>query len=137
MKPYDGGRGMTDKVDKLEHIFALQAAFDEELTRQRLLEDVEPEIWIQREVLAIIAELGELLAEVNFKWWKNPQPVNSDAVKEELVDILHFFVSMCIKAGFSAEEIYQAYLAKNRENFRRQAGLSDKKGYAVKELAAE
>ena len=56
MKPYDGGRGMTDKVDKLEHIFALQAAFDEELTRQRHLEDVEPEIWIQREVLAIIAE---------------------------------------------------------------------------------
>ncbi len=128
---------MTEKVDKLEHIFALQAAFDEELTRQRHLEDVEPEVWIQREVLAIVSELGELLAEVNFKWWKNPKPVNQDAVKEELVDILHFFVSMCLKAGFDAEEIYQGYLAKNQENFRRQAGLSDKKGYAVKELAAD
>ncbi|NLA59184.1 MAG: dUTPase [Firmicutes bacterium] len=124
-------------MDKLEHIFALQAAFDEELTRQRQLEDVTPEIWIQREILAIVAELGELLAEVNFKWWKNPQPVNRDAVKEELVDILHFFVSMCLKAGFDAGEIYQGYLEKNRENFRRQAGLSDKKGYAIKELAAD
>ena len=128
---------MTDRVDKLEHIFALQAAFDEQLARQRHLEAVEPEVWVQRDVLAIVAELGELLAEVNFKWWKNPQPVNRDAVKEELVDILHFFVSMCINAGFDAEEIYQAYLEKNRENFRRQAGLSDKKGYAVNELAVE
>ena len=125
---------MTDNVDKLEHIFTLQAAFDEKLARQRQLEG-DLETWIQREVLAIVAELGELLAEVNFKWWKNPQPVDTDAVKEELVDILHFFVSMCLKAGFDAEDIYQAYLEKNQENFRRQAGLSTKEGYAVEELA--
>ena len=49
---------MTDKVDKLEHIFALQAAFDEQLARQRHLEAVEPEVWVQRDVLAIVAELG-------------------------------------------------------------------------------
>lgn len=125
---------MTDNVDKLEHIFTLQAAFDEKLARQRQLEG-DLETWIQREVLAIVSELGELLAEVNFKWWKNPQPVDTDAVKEELVDILHFFVSMCLKAGFDAEDIYQAYLEKNQENFRRQAGLSTKEGYAVEELA--
>jgi dimeric dUTPase (all-alpha-NTP-PPase superfamily) len=125
---------MTDNVDKLEHIFTLQAAFDEKLARQRQLEG-DLETWIQREVLAIISELGELLAEVNFKWWKNPRPVDTDAVKEELVDILHFFVSMCLKAGFSAEDIYQAYLEKNQENFRRQAGLSAKEGYAVQDLA--
>jgi len=125
---------MTHNMDKLEHIFALQASFDEKLARQRQLEG-DLETWIQREVLAIISELGELLAEVNFKWWKNPRPVDTDAVKEELVDILHFFVSMCLKAGFSAEDIYQAYLEKNQENFRRQAGLSAKEGYAVQDLA--
>ena len=117
-------------MDKLEHIFELQAAFDEELVRQRQLEG-DIETWIQREVLAIISELGELLSEVNFKWWKNPQPVNMAAVQEELVDILHFFVSMCLKAGFDAEDIYQAYLQKNGENIRRQQGLSDKTGYEV------
>jgi dimeric dUTPase (all-alpha-NTP-PPase superfamily) len=125
---------MTHNIDKLEHIFALQEAFDEKLVRQRQLEG-DLETWIQREVLAIVSELGELLAEVNFKWWKNPKPVDTDAVKEELVDILHFFVSMCLKAGFDAEDIYQAYLEKNQENFRRQAGLSTKEGYAVEELA--
>jgi len=125
--------GVTDNMDKLEHIFALQAAFDEELARKRDLEG-NVETWIQREVLAIVSELGELLAEVNFKWWKNPKPVDTEAVKEELVDILHFFVSMCLKAGFSADDIYSAYLKKNRENFRRQEGLSTKEGYAVQDL---
>lgn len=126
--------GMSQNLDKLEHIFALQAAFDEKLIQQRQLEG-DVETWIQREVLAIISELGELLAEVNFKWWKNPKPVDTDAIKEEMIDILHFFVSMCLKAGFSAEDVYQAYLEKNQENFRRQAGLSTKEGYAVRDLA--
>lgn len=121
---------MVEGLDKLEHIFELQAAFDEELVRQRQLEG-DIETWIQREVLAIISELGELLAEVNFKWWKNPKPVNMAAVQEELVDILHFFVGMCLKAGFSADDIYKAYLQKNAENIRRQQGLSDKTGYEV------
>ena len=125
---------MAHSRDKLEHIFALQAAFDRELTERRHLEG-DIETWIQREILAIVSELGELLAEVNFKWWKNPKPMDLDAVKEELVDILHFFVSMCLKAGFSAEDIYLAYLEKNQENFKRQAGLSAKKGYDVRELA--
>jgi len=117
-------------MDKLEHIFSLQAAFDGELARLRNL-DGDAETWIQREVLAIVAELGELLGEVNFKWWKNARPVDMEAVKEEMVDILHFFVSMCLKAGFTADDIYQAYLEKNRENFRRQQGLSEKPGYAA------
>jgi dimeric dUTPase (all-alpha-NTP-PPase superfamily) len=125
---------MAQNRDKLEHIFALQAAFDQELVERRHLEG-DVETWIQREVLAIVSELGELLAEVNFKWWKNPKPVDLDGVKEELVDILHFFVSMCLKAGFSAEDIYFGYLEKNQENFKRQAGLSAKEGYDVRELA--
>ena len=125
---------MANDMDKLEHIFALQAAFDGELADRLQLEG-DIETWIQREVLAIVSELGELLGEVNFKWWKNPKPVDMEAVQEEMVDILHFFVSMCLKAGFSAEDIYQAYLEKNQENFRRQQGLSDKAGYKVDDLA--
>ena len=84
---------------------------------------------MQREVLAMISELGEVLDEVNFKWWKNPSPVNADALKDELVDVLHFFVSMCIKSGMTAEELYARYREKNKENFDRQYGRSGKPGY--------
>jgi len=123
-------RGIEAK-DKLEHIFLLQEHFDSELVRQRGLADISLEEWVQKEVLAILVELGELLEEVNYKWWKNPKPINREALKEEVVDILHFLISLCLKAGIGAEELYEGYLAKNAENFRRQRGESTKEGYKI------
>jgi len=117
--------------DKLDEIFALQKKFDEELLRIRNIGHIPWNEWIQKEVLAVVSELGELLNEVSFKWWKN-QEVNREGVKEELVDILHFFISMCIKAGISADELFEAYVKKNKENFNRQWGLSEKTGYKAK-----
>ena len=92
-------------MDKLENIFKYQNQFDTELAEKRGLLD--------------------------FKWWKNPKPVDTDKVKDELVDILHFFVSMCLKTGMDANELHQRYLDKNKENFARQHGTSEKKGYEV------
>lgn len=119
--------------DKLNVIFALQKSLDDDITTRRGLNHITPEEWIQRDVLAITAELGELLSEVNFKWWKNPKPIDQSAVKEELVDVLHFFISMCIRAGMDANELYEGYIAKNKENFDRQYGRSAKKGYDISE----
>ncbi|KKM12869.1 hypothetical protein SY88_01405 [Clostridiales bacterium PH28_bin88] len=116
-------------MDKLDEIFELQKKFDTELIKRRGLEGIDQTTWIQKEILAMISELGELLDEVNFKWWKNPKPVNREAIKGELVDILHFFVSMCLKVGISPSELHTAYIEKNRENFRRQDGTSLKEGY--------
>ena len=123
-------------MDKLEVIFEYQRRFDTELAERRGLTDIPMEQWIQKETLAMISELAELIDEVNFKWWKNPKPVDEDKVKDELVDILHFFVSMCLKTGMSAEELHQRYLDKNKENFARQHGMSEKKGYEVEAIEA-
>jgi Uncharacterized protein conserved in bacteria len=120
-------------MDKLEHIFELQNMFDTELAERRGLQSIPMEQWIQKETLAMLSELAELIDEVNFKWWKNPKPVDEGKVKDELVDILHFFVSMCLKTGMDAAELHRRYLDKNRENFARQHGASEKKGYAVEE----
>lgn len=116
-------------MDKLETIFTMQRALNEDIITRRGLHDISDEEWIQKQVLAMLSELSELLEEVNFKWWKNPRPVNRDAVKEELVDVLHFFVSMCLRAGMDAEDLFQRYLAKNEENYKRQEGTSEKPGY--------
>ena len=117
-------------MDKLNEIFMMQQAFNSELRASRKL-DFTPQVWIQKETLAMLSELSELLDEVNFKWWKNELPINQDNVKDELVDILHFFVSMCLDAGMDAEELHRRYLAKNKENFDRQHGKSQKKGYEL------
>ena len=119
--------------DKLDIIFEMQNKFDSDLVQRRNLSGISQAEWIQKETLAMLSELAELIDEVNFKWWKNPKPVNEQAVKEELVDILHFFVSMCLKMDMDAEELYERYLDKNKENFDRQNGLSAKKGYELGE----
>jgi len=118
-------------VDKLEAVFAMQKSLNEEIVRLRGLEGISDEEWIRKNVLAMVSELGELLDEVNFKWWKNEKPVDGAAVRGELVDVFHFFVSMCLRAGMDADALFEGYAAKNRENFDRQYGRSAKPGYAV------
>lgn len=117
--------------DMLMEIFRLQKQFDDAVVEHRDL-NYTPDVWIQKEILAIISELSEVLDEVNFKWWKDPKEINQGRLTEEIVDVLHFFVSMCLKAGIGPEELYQAYIRKNRENFARQQGSSDREGYAWK-----
>ncbi len=120
-------------MDKLDEIFRMQKTLNDDIVARRDLTGISDEEWIQKQVLATLSELAELLDEVNFKWWKNPKPVNRDAVREELTDILHFFISMCLKAGLDGQTLFDRYVKKNRENFMRQDGTSEKKGYQVGE----
>ena len=119
-----------DRMDKLDKIFEMQKLLDDDIAARRHLE-FSTEEWMQKEVLAMLSELSEVLDEVNFKWWKNKKPIDDNALRGELVDILHFFVSMCIRSGMSAYELFERYVEKNKENFDRQYGRSEKKGYEV------
>ena len=95
--------------DKLEVVFRLQKALDEDIMERRHL-DFPYEVWMQKDILACMDELTELLNELNWKWWKNEKPLDPDAINGELVDV---------------------YIAKNKENFDRQYGRSKKTGYEV------
>ncbi len=122
-------------MDKLETIFQLQKQLNDDISDRRGLGRMEGAEWIQKNVLAMVSELGELLNEVNFKWWKNERPIDRDAACEEMVDVLHFFVSMCCCIGMDAQELFERYIEKNKENFDRQYGRSQKKGYDIREQA--
>lgn len=117
--------------DKLDVIFAMQKLFDDDVKKNRNIGDVKPEVWLQRQILAMFSEISELLSELNFKWWKNEKPLNNDAIKEEIIDILHFFTGMCLTMGMTSDEVYDIYLRKNKENFDRQYGKSTKIGYEL------
>ena len=120
--------------DKLQEIFDMQKSLNDDIKQKRNLTGFTKEEWMQKETLAMLSELAELIDEVNFKWWKNPKPVDETKVKEELVDILHFFVSMCLIYDMDAEELYRMYIDKNKENFDRQNGKSAKEGYDINKL---
>lgn len=71
---------------------------------------------------AIVHECCELDNELNWKPWKNAGDLSANRQDRlfEMADIFHFFVQLALDQGFSATEIYAAYVAKNDENRRRQ-----------------
>ena len=71
---------------------------------------------------AIVHECCELDNELNWKPWKNPRPLDANREERllEMADILHFFLQLALDQGFSADDIYAAYLRKNAENRERQ-----------------
>ena len=111
----------------------MQKSLNDEITALRHLEDVTPDQWQQKLTLAMLSEMAEALEGTDFKWWKNKKTKDPDYLKEEIVDMLHFLVSMALRAGMDAEELYARYLAKNKENFDRQHGKSKKTGYDASE----
>jgi dimeric dUTPase (all-alpha-NTP-PPase superfamily) len=76
--------------------------------------------WTDKLTTAIIEEAIEVKRFSNWKWWKKPKPLDKEEIKEELADILHFWLSLCLKLGFSPKEMFETYMRKNRENFERQ-----------------
>ena len=125
-----------ENMDRLDVIFALQKSLDEDIMKRRDLH-YSYEEWMQKDALACIEEIMEVLNEVQYKWWKNKKPQDEKAIQEELVDVLHFFVSMCIRSGMDGTALYEGYIAKNRENFDRQYGRSQKQGYEVTYLPVD
>lgn len=116
-------------MDKLDEIFNMQKSLNDYIIKNRNLNFTKEE-WIQKGSLALIDEITELLNEINYKWWKNPRPIDDNAVKGEIVDMLHFFVSICLYAGMTSDELYKLYIDKNKENYDRQNGKSAKQGYS-------
>ncbi len=83
-------------------------------------------------------EVAEALYEMPFyKLWKSYDKMSEDEIKDawqkvkmELVDSFHFFMNLLLCAGFTAEELYEMYMAKNKENHRRQdAGYTSDVSY--------
>ncbi|CDN42051.1 MULTISPECIES: dUTPase [Paenibacillus] len=117
-------------TDKLTHIFEMQKTLDDRIISERGV-DGTLEDWVMGITIAMDSEIDEIRREVNWKWWKNPKPIDVDALKSEVIDLWHFLVSLSEKVGLSAEEVYAAYCTKNAENHARQEGRSDKSGYEV------
>ena len=110
--------------DKLENIMKLQKQFGSKFCKFDKLTLKEKQTWTKEFILCCMDELSEILNQVNWKHWRKPVPVDEIEVKYELIDLLHFLVSMMLVWGMDSKEVYSMYLAKNRENRERQ-----KRGY--------
>ena len=96
----------------------LQDVFDEQI---RLNEKINPNLYTEIQEddevkrrkflefeLALRQESAEAVDSLNWKWWKKDAD-DWDNVKVELVDMLHFWVSMCTVVGLSANDVLELY----------------------------
>ncbi len=133
-------------MDKLEDLFSLQASLNDRIFAKRSLKGQVGQIltterlvalargdapapgsdtalWLSNYLKALQDEARELGEEIPWKWWSK-ENLDLEAIRVEIVDILHFWISMALVAGLDAAEVHRLYLLKNQVNLDRQ-----EKGY--------
>ena len=77
--------------------------------------------WIRWNMLALMDELHEALAETGWKPWAKSKHVTRDAYVSELVDAFHFLMNLMLVVDCDADEFLAKYFEKRGINARRQA----------------
>jgi len=112
-----GQRHFTNMLDEM---MSMQKKFGSKFVDFDNLQIDEREKWTKEFILCCMDELSEILNWVNWKHWKSKQPVNEMEVKYEIIDLLHFILSLMLVWKMSPEDVFSMYIAKNRENNNRQ-----------------
>lgn len=117
---------ISEDANPLEAMLTLQFAFQARLG-QLPVEEQDRTQYVMNNMLYTEAEGHEFLREIEgFKSWKHydwngdEKEAHYKAALEEFVDMLHFVLNIALAMGFSADEIYESYIAKNITNHRRQ-----------------
>lgn len=66
---------------------------------------------------AMSVECSELWQVIGGPWWRDRQDI--PAAKEELIDVLFFWLSLANKLGITQEEVFELYMNKYQKNMER------------------
>lgn len=118
-----------EKQDQLRELFRMQKALNERIgVHTDGMTDEDKTKWILNYCRAMSQELAELTDSVPWKWWAKYQKFDQQNARVEVVDLLHFLISLAQVLGMSADDVFNAYVKKNEVNFKRQ-----ETGYKVKD----
>lgn len=115
--------------DKLNQLFDLQKQLNQRIgvDTDSMSED-ERQRWLLQYCRAMSQEIAELTDCVPWKWWAQYQTFDRQNARVEIVDLLHFLISLAQVLGMSADEIFEAYAKKHEVNLNRQDS-----GYHIKD----
>ena len=115
-------------MDKMDEIFELQEKLNSRIgVNMNEMNDDDRTKWILNYIRAMQQELAELTDSVPWKWWAKYQDFDKQNAKVEIVDLFHFLISLAQVMGMSADDVYEAYLKKNKVNHNRQDSGYEKK----------
>ena len=115
--------------DRLDVLFTMQDALNQRIgVNARTMSDEDRIHWVLNYCRAMSQEVAELTDSVPWKWWAKYQTYDKQNCCVEVVDMLHFLISLAQILGMSADDLFQAYVKKHEVNFQRQDT-----GYTVKD----
>ena len=115
--------------DRLDVLFTMQDTLNQRIgVNAQTMSDEERVHWVLNYCRAMNQEVAELTDSVPWKWWANYQTFDKQNCAVEVVDMLHFLISLAQVLGMSADDLFNAYVKKHEVNFQRQDT-----GYTVKD----
>ena len=108
----------TNLMDSLETIFSIQKELASMMDLSRYPASTDGRVSALS--TAIVHEAIELQRLTSWKWWKKPIAFDTEAAKEELIDIWHFVVQTSIELGMTPSDVLNEYKRKNKINRDRQ-----------------
>lgn len=133
---------MSDS-DKLDRLFALQSELNDRIFAKKDIRDRDGKVltmatlraaarageplgpntdvnaWLGKYLTALDDESRELREELLWKWWSKDS-LDMQNIRVEIIDQLHFWMSLALTAGLSAEDVFDVYMQKNAVNHARQ-----------------
>ncbi len=111
----------TTTGDRLEELFRLQEQLNKRIgVDTRNMTDSERQEWVLNYCRAMSQELAELTDSVPWKWWAKYQTFDKQNARVEVIDLLHFLISLAQVLEMDAEDFHQAYTKKHEVNVSRQ-----------------
>ena len=107
---------LRDKNGKVLTMAALRAQVQ---SGEPLGSNTEVNQWLRKYLEALNDESRELGEELLWKWWSKDK-LDMQNIKIEIVDQLHFWLSLAMTAGMDAEKEFDIYTQKNKVNIERQ-----------------
>ena len=115
--------------DKLDEIFKMQQALNLKIGVDTAHMTDEQRIqWVLNYCRALTQEIAELTDSVPWKWWAKYQKFDKQNARVEVVDLLHFLISIAQVLEMTPEDFSEAYAKKHKVNLARQDS-----GYATKD----
>ena len=119
----------VEKQYQLYNMFKLQKELQEKLGNIKRINSCKEnkQQFINQMILAIQEEAVEIIRETAYKnpdyvmlGWKKGQKWNEENFKDELIDMWHFVMNLCIAVDMDSDEFYERYITKNKINIRRE-----------------
>ena len=107
--------------DKLNEIFQMQQALNLKIGVDTANMTEEQRIqWVLNYCRAMTQEIAELTDSVPWKWWAKYQKFDKQNARVEVIDLLHFLISIAQVLEMTPEDFSEAYAKKHKVNLARQ-----------------